>query len=143
MSLRTLLSSATALGAFAFVPFALEASASAASLDPALRACVGAAVETSHASHLDVVRVVEHAGRGSYEYWIDADGASAQKAYCRTQRDAVTEFQSFDGRWGSAHAPRPQPAAQTVASSVAATSAASCNAGFTPPSNTGASARND
>jgi hypothetical protein len=117
--------------------------ASASSLETtALNACTEAAAEDGHATRLDVVRVVQHAGRGSYEYWINADTAPARKSYCRTRAGEVTSFRGFDGRWGSPNAARPMPVAQTVSATEPA--AELCRSvDFTPPSNTGASLRND
>jgi hypothetical protein len=129
--------------AVAAAAFVFAACAHASSLESsALAACTEAAAHDGHATHLDVVRVVQHAGRGSYEYWINADAAPARKAYCRTRSGEVTEFRGFDGRWGSPSAARPTPAVQTVSATESA--AELCRSvDFTPPSNTGASLRND
>jgi hypothetical protein len=94
---------------------ALAEAANAQSLESsALKACAAAAAEESRTTHLSVVRYVAHAGRGSYEYWFNAAVDPAKKSYCRTRQGEVTQFVSFDGRWTSAYALRPHPAAQAV-----------------------------
>jgi hypothetical protein len=108
----------------------------------ALAACTAAAAQDSHATHLDVIRVVQHAGRGSYEYWINTNAGPVRKSYCRTRSGEVTDFRGFDGRWGSTNAPRPAPIAQAV-SSTQLTGELCRSVDFTPPSNTGANLRND
>ena len=91
--------------------------AAAASLEgEALDACARAAAEANNASHLDVVRLVDHAGRGSYEYWINADVTPAKRSYCRTRQGEVSQILNFDGHW-SGNAPRRPHATQTASSS--------------------------
>ncbi len=80
----------------------------------ALKACAEATAQDSGASRLNVVRYVEHAGRGSYEYWFNADVDPATRSYCRTRHGEVVQFVSFDGRWTSAYALRPRPQAVTL-----------------------------
>jgi hypothetical protein len=50
------------------------------------------------------------ARRGGFNAAVDP----AKKGYCRTREGEVTQFVSFDGRWTSAYALRPRPAAQAV-----------------------------
>lgn len=110
MKLRSLLVAAGLLATCT-----LAAAANAESLESsALKACAAAAAEESQATHLTVVRYVAHAGHGSYEYWFNAAVDPAKKSYCRTREGEVTQFVSFDGRWTSAYALRPRPAAQAV-----------------------------
>ncbi len=73
-----------------------------------LNACAQAVAGASHASHLDVVRFVDHAGRGSYEYWINADVSPAKKSYCRTHQGEVSQILNFDGHWNEANPARPR-----------------------------------
>jgi len=83
----------------------------------AINACAQAVAEASHASRLDVVRFVDHAGRGSYEYWINSHVTPAKRSYCRTRRGEVSQILSFDGHWTGTHPARPR-AAQTASSSA-------------------------
>jgi hypothetical protein len=97
---------------------AFSGAASAATLETeALNACAQAVAGASHASHLDVVRFVDHAGRGSYEYWINADVTPAKKSYCRTHQGEVSQILNFDGHWSEATPARPR-VAQTASSSA-------------------------
>ena len=82
----------------------------------ALNACAQAVAGASRASHLDVVRFVDHAGRGSYEYWINADVTPAKRSYCRTRQGEVSQLLSFDGHWTGTHPARPSTT-QTASSS--------------------------
>lgn len=140
MHIRSLLAAAGIVSLFA-----LADHAGATTLDPAsLDGCAEMAAGASHASRLDVVRRVDH-GRGNYEYWINADVKPAQKSYCRTHDGSVADFHSSNGSWLPGYALRPSPVARTVTFvEPRETPAASCAPGdFTPPSNTGASLRND
>lgn len=85
--------------------------------DEALNACAQAAAGANHASHLDVVRFVDHAGRGSYEYWINADVTPAKRSYCRTRQGEVSQILNFDGHWTGTHPARPR-ATQTASSNA-------------------------
>lgn len=97
---------------------ALSGFAAAATLETeALNACARAAADASHASHLDVVRFVDHAGRGSYEYWINADVTPAKRSYCRTRQGEVSQILNFDGHWTGNIPARPHPT-QTASSSA-------------------------
>ena len=96
---------------------AVSGIANAATLEAeALNACARATADASHASHLDVVRFVDHAGRGSYEYWINADVTPAKRSYCRTQQGEVSQILNFDGHW-SGNTPHRPHATQTASSS--------------------------
>ncbi len=97
-------------GASVAAAFLISAAAAAATLEgEALDACARAAAEANNASHLDVVRLVDHAGRGSYEYWINADVTPAKRSYCRTRQGEVSQILNFDGHWTRQRA-RPHPA---------------------------------
>ncbi len=97
--------------------FLISGAAAAATLEgEALDACARAAAEANNASHLDVVRLVDHAGRGSYEYWINADVTPAKRSYCRTRQGEVSQILNFDGHW-SGNSPRRPRATQTASSS--------------------------
>lgn len=94
----------------------ISGAAAAATLEgEALDACARAAAEANNASHLDVVRFVDHAGRGSYEYWINADVTPAKRSYCRTRQGEVAQILNFDGHW-SGNTPRRPHATQTASS---------------------------
>lgn len=84
----------------------------------AIHACARAVAGASHASHVDVVRFVDHAGPGNYEYWINADVSPAKKSYCRTHRGEVSQILNFDGHWSGTNPARPR-APQTASSSAA------------------------
>lgn len=85
---------------------------------PSLSACVRAAAGDAHTSRLEVVRYVEHAGRGSYEYWFNASSDPLQSSYCRTLRGDVSEFRSFDGHWAAGTPARPTTVARTASSDM-------------------------
>ncbi len=85
----------------------------------AIDACAHAVAGASHASHLEVVRFVDHAGPGNFEYWINADVSPAKKSYCRTHRGEVSQILNFDGHWSGTNPARPR-APQTASSSVPA-----------------------
>jgi hypothetical protein len=107
--------------------------------DPAmvasLEACAHATAKDSGPAHIDVVRYVEHAGRGNYEYWLNAVAPMKERTYCRTQHDAIAEFRSFDGNWIGTRPARPHGDAQ-VASSTA-TCSQSCRADQVVPPGAG------
>jgi hypothetical protein len=84
-----------------------------------LKACASAASQESHVAQLEVVRYVEHTGRGNYEYWINAAEPVQAKTYCRTQRGQVAQFQSFDGQWARTRPARPQHVAQIASFATA------------------------
>jgi hypothetical protein len=102
-----------------------------------LKACAAAASKESHASRLDVVRYVEHVGRGNYEYWINATEPMKTKSYCRTQQDGIAAFRSFDGNWASSKPGRPQDVDQIVSSC-----AQLCRTDNIAPTNVGANLNN-
>ena len=83
-----------------------------------LKACARAASQDNHAAHLNVVRYVEHVGRGNYEYWINASEPVQAKTYCRTERNQIAQFQRFDGQWTGTHPARPQEVEQIASSSA-------------------------
>jgi hypothetical protein len=106
-----------------------------------LNACVHAVAGANQANHLDVVHMNRRAGRGSFEYWINADVNPSKKSYCRTQRGKVSQAVHLDGQWRSAKPRRPTTAEAQTSGQV-----------FNPrcqtqdlnsPSNIGRSLRND
>lgn len=106
-----------------------------------LNACVQAVAGANQATHLDVVRLIKRAGRGSFEYWMNADVNPAKKSYCRTELGEVSRIVHLDGQWRGAKPPRPA-IAQTVSSSQLST--ALCQTvDLKSPSNIGRNLRND
>ena len=72
-----------------------------------LTACVQAVAEANQADHLDVVRLIKRPGRGSFEYWMNADVSPAKKSYCRTQGGVISQIVHLDGQWRGASPARP------------------------------------
>ena len=85
---------------------------------PSLSACARAAAGEAHVSRVEVVRYVEHVGRGSYEYWFNASSHPLKSSYCRTRRDGISEFRSFDGHWAAGTPARPTTVVQTAGSDL-------------------------
>ena len=106
-----------------------------------LSACVHAIAGANQANHLDVVHMTRRAGRGSFEYWMNADVNPSKKSYCRTHRGKVSQIIHLDGQWRSAKPHRPKMAEAQTAGQLPTPLCQTQD--LNSPSNIGRSLRND